>query len=279
MFRNAFITGMNGRGNIKTGLISTTKQSGSRLRDASYLEAYNSGGIDAVTGAQALDQPIMSVNSAIPLSLGLEYNTAQTKGNILGRGWSHTFDSYIEKISDTQIRVFWRPQQFTLYERREDGVYVAGDWQTNKDKLYVEADDSYRLERSDMQVHYYNAKGKLTKLVNKMGQALVLAYNDQDLLETITEPISGENIHLAYDNQKLSKVTDDHGRSVKLSYNQSGLLESVTDVLGQATTYHYNKKKLLEEAINAEGNSFVKLGYNAKGKVISQTFPYFFIDT
>ena len=279
MLRNAFITGMNGRVNIKTGLISTTKQSGSRLRDASYLEAYNSGGIDAVTGAQALDQPIMSVNSAIPLSLGLEYNTAQTKGNILGRGWSHTFDSYIEKISDTQIRVFWRPQQFTLYELREDGVYVAGDWQTNKDKLYVEADDSYRLERSDMQVHYYNAKGKLTKLVNKMGQALVLAYNDQDLLETITEPISGENIHLAYDNQKLSKVTDDHGRSVKLSYNQSGLLESVTDVLGQATTYHYNKKKLLEEAINAEGNSFVKLGYNAKGKVISQTFPKGYTET
>ena len=279
MLRNAFITGMNGRVNIKTGLISTTKQSGSRLRDASYLEAYNSGNVDAVTGAQVLNKSIMSVNSAIPLSLGLEYNTAQNKGNILGRGWSHTFDSYIEKISDTQIRVYWRPQQFTLYERKEDGVYLAEDWQTNKDKLYIEADGSYRLERSDMQVHYYNAKGKLTQMMNKTGQSLVLSYDDQDLLETITEPISGENIHLAYDNQKLIKVTDDHGRSVQLAYNQLGLLESVTDVLGGTTTYHYNKKKLLEEAINAEGNCFVKLGYNAKGKVISQTYPKGYTET
>lgn len=135
-----------------------------------------------------------------------------------------------------------------MYERKEDGVYLAGDWQTNKDKLYIEADGSYRLERSDMQVHYYNAKGKLSKMVNKTGQSLLLSYDDQDLLETITEPISGENIHLAYDNQKLIKVTDDHGRSVQLAYNQLGLLESVTDVLGGTTTYHYNKKKLLEEA-------------------------------
>ena len=117
------------------------------------------------------------------------------------------------------------------------------------------------------------------KMVNKAGQAIELSYED-DRLKEIVEPISGERMHFDYDEKhRLNAVYDDHNREASLAYNKAGLLERVTAVLGNVTSYTYNDKRLLTEAVNAEGNTFVKLQYNNKGKVVAQTFPEGYTET
>ena len=273
LLKKLFVTGLNTTINKKVTLLPV-KQSNSRLRDASCQEAVTDEGIDIVTGAQLLNQTLLAVNGSNSLNFGIEYNSKQTKKSALGQGWSHTFDSYVQKKSATEVIIYWRPGQGTIYTYDEtEKAYLADDWQTTRDKLTINKEGDYVLERSDFQVHTYNKQGRLVEMKNKIGQVLSLDYNEDGQVCLITDQSIGESIILDYSNKKLTTVSDTKGRHVSLRYNNEGLLEAITNAIGNTTTFTYNNKGLIESGINAEGYTFVKIGYDKSKRVISQTYP------
>ena len=116
-----------------------------------------------------------------------------------------------------------------------------------------------------------NGKGHLLKETDRNGNAITLAYNSANRLETATDS-AGRKLTFKYTTGgQVESITDPMGRTVRYAY-ESGNLVSVT-LPGQETArwrFEYTPSHLMTKLTDGRGHA-TKTEYNTMNLVVSQT--------
>jgi RHS repeat-associated protein len=86
----------------------------------------------------------------------------------------------------------------------------------------------------------------------------------------IVDPI-GRALNLAYDNfDRITSITDPIGRAVSYTYNTQGTLDTVTDAAGGITHYAYDAQNRITSITDPRGIIYLQNIYDGNGKVAKQ---------
>jgi RHS repeat-associated protein len=160
----------------------------------------------------------------------------------LGIGWRSNYDAYLDLTQLAGGQIIFRdeyglPVYFT-------GV-VAGSSQYDNDSgdtLTENSDGSFTLTTWHGTTYDFDASGRLTALVDRIGNKQTLTRNSNGSIASVTDPL-GRKISFAYDTSKriVSVTSTPSGVSLAFAYDTcgSGNLCSATESDGQKWTYTY----------------------------------------
>lgn len=171
----------------------------------------------------------------------------------LGRGWTHTYNSYITRKdnvigSDDLYYIKWADGSIQIYNQDEDeyitkGVYDEFNEFDNGDNIEITTKNQthYYFERLDNseQVFY------LYKIEDKNGNEVNIEYetsqvnNDYKRIEWVEAP-SGKKLNFYYhpNTDFISHITDPINRQISFLYNEERL-KYFYDAKNQETKYYY----------------------------------------
>ena len=227
--------------------------------------------IDTSTGAHVIERTLLNINGVMPLTFRLSYNSLLLEESVVGKGWGHNYQTYLEKTSDNAVTIYWTKNRYNYFYSTGNGQYTSVEIPTRFDVLLKNADGSFTLSRQNQSILLFNSEGQLIEQRNRKGQTIQYRYDSQNRLSKVTEPISGKFLNLVYNATGLVEtVTDPLNRQVKLAYDDQQNLTYLTDAAGHITTYTYNTKGQVLTAKDAEGVVIFQNTYDDKGRVISQ---------
>ena len=246
--------------------------------------------VDLTSGAFLYDLAGMPVNGATELSLGMHYNSMVTdiKGQC-GYGWSHDYEQHIEDRGSV-IHLYLSPYAaipFISEEAAEHVVYgkvEEGKLVIDKDAVYSgrfypaseafdgwyinKTNDGYEVFSKDNFNYQFDAEGRLTAIRSLDNKSVQISYGDNKT--TITDTISGEQLHLHYNEEgMLVQISDNHGRSNQLTYSGEDLI-SFTEADGKVTRFHYDGCHRILTVTDANNIVSVENEYDDKDRVIRQ---------
>jgi RHS repeat-associated protein len=182
-----------------------------------------------------------------PNGLGLifhaTYNSQSDISGSLGFGWSHTYsmilDPAYEKASQTYLKIVDQTGRGVYFKEETTGGY-KGEF---NERSQVKAESGefvwYRLDGSK---YGFSATGRLLWIDDEKDNRLVLGYDAQDRLQTVTDTSSG--------------------RALTLNYTASSLLETISGPVTQGVpsgiwvTYGYDANQNLISVTYADGSGF-----------------------
>lgn len=124
--------------------------------------------------------------------------------------------------------------------------------------------------RVTTQSRAFDALNRLASRVGSAGQTTTYAYDDDDNLVAVTDPL-GHRITRAYDAlNRLSALTSARGGVAQFAYDANDNLVAVTDPLGHATNYGYDGLGDLRAVQSPDRGDTVQVVDDA-GNVISRT--------
>ena len=226
--------------------------------------------IDLYTGAHTINVDLLTLFGGQNLSVSAKYDSSKLVNGSLGVGWYHTFDKYL-LFSGTEVFAFDSPSTYCRYsDADQDGVFTCSTLSKNGYTLEFTSDSDYGyiLNCNGERTEYYNDDGYLTKIVDRNGFEITLAYTDS--LITVTDTVTGKHIYLEKANGKIIRVYDDADREVILTYANDYLVE-IKDVNGNNLTYSYNDAGLIASGTDRDIVSYFENTYDSQGRVISQT--------
>jgi RHS repeat-associated protein len=228
--------------------------------------------IDTATGAQTLKRTLLTVQGVLPISFTLKYHSLLFKEGPVGRSWSiDHFETHLEELPNGGVIVHWSANRFNPFTKNENGQYSSSDLATLFDKLVKNDDGSFTLSRKNKTIYEFDNTGLLVALSNPKGQTLTFKHDNTGKLTQVTEPVSGVFLKYAYNNKDLLEtVTDSLNRQVRLGYDNDYNLTSITDAAGKTTTYSYNSLGQTLTATNADGVLLFRNTYDAEGRIIAQ---------
>jgi RHS repeat-associated protein len=247
-----------------------------------------------------------------PLRFERSYNSAPITGSVvyslpLGYGWTHNYNVRLTFPQDPGgepgLVILTGPRGSRMrFTDEGSGTYTAfpGIWSTLESGL-VSSSVVYTVTAANQEQFIFNDAGQLTRHRDPQGNLREFDYTG-DLLTTIEDPITELALTLAYDgNDLLESVTDHEGRVVEYAYEDGDLVE-VTDVREEAWTYHYAyidaitpthrlieiedpTARILEavtydsagratEVVNGLGHSLVEINYAPDGNPLERLITY-----
>jgi RHS repeat-associated protein len=116
---------------------------------------------------------------------------------------------------------------------------------------------------------YVFGVGRLLEVRDPHGNRLTITRSGEDITE-ITSP-HGRWVKFSYDgSHRITEITDNGGRHFKYTYT-SGRLTKVEAPGGRTTKYEYDGSGRMNAVVNARGNKYVQVSYDANGRVEKQT--------
>ncbi len=116
---------------------------------------------------------------------------------------------------------------------------------------------------------YVFGVGRLLEVRDSHGNKLVITRSGEDMTQ-ITSP-HGRWVKFTYDgSHRITELTDNGGRHVKYTYT-SGRLTKVEGLGGRTTEYEYDGSGRMKAIVNARGNKYLQVAYDANGRVEKQT--------
>ena len=251
--------------------------------------------VDTNTGAHVIDQEVLKVTGTAPLSFDLDYNSLLLGEGSMGKGWSHNYETRLEKKPDGTLWVYWSPSNFTRFFRKDaldgytygtrndEGIVRVGSRAENAGQEYLprtqgmegyvlrkNEDGSYTLQFGNKNKYVFDSAGKLVRLEDRNGKYIEVSRPDDSRL-VITEPISGQSLTLGYNGQGLiESVIDKTGRKATFAYNANKCLTEIVDAAGKTTTYTYDSDGRVLTGIDGDGITYFTNTYDAKGRVATQ---------
>jgi RHS repeat-associated protein len=180
---------------------------------------------------------------SLDLFFAATYNSRSNSSGVLGFGWSHTyseiFDPAYEIAGKTYLKIVDQTGRASYFTQETPGVY-KGEF-NERSQVKAEAGEYvwYRLNGSR---HGFSAAGQLLWIDDEKDNRLVLGYEAQERLQTVTDISSS--------------------RVFTFNYTAGGLLESisgpVTDGVpsGVWMTYGYDANQNLISVTYADGSGF-----------------------
>ena len=119
----------------------------------------------------------------------------------------------------------------------------------------------------------YDAAGRLDLYTNGLGQQTAFGYNARDQLTTVTDANSGVTTFGYDSNIRLESVTDPLNQTIeRYAYTNASRLEARTDAFSRNTTYTYNNRGWLTEALDRKGQR-ITIDRDAVGRITGITRP------
>jgi RHS repeat-associated protein len=156
-----------------------------------------------------------------------------------GRGWTHTFNAFLEEFTDGLI-AFFGPNGFNRwFVSNGDGTYTAspGDYGV----LIRNNDGNFQLRGKGGLIYGFRSDLRLDYIQDPNGNRASCIYNGNNQLIEISHS-NGLSIHLEYNaHGRISKLIDHAGRETVYEYSPDGVhLLKVTNPAGYATSYTYS---------------------------------------
>ena len=220
--------------------------------------------ININTGNFAAQRTDMQIYGATPLALTRTYNALDTRISTLGRGWRHSFATWLEKKE--------KGFEVTLWDGRVE-VFLpgpSGQFWSGDSSIRTMPHGFYEMETADGDIYTFDGTGRCMAKGDANGNQTAFQYKN-DLLMSVRN-ISG-NFTFAYDDEgRLISVADSAGRTVGYSYDPHSLLSSVDDVLGIRTIYQYDRSNRIITISDSNGDPGIINTYDKKGRAKKQYY-------
>ena len=199
---------------------------------------------------------------------------------ILGRSWTHNFNSFILKYYNGDLFFIDTDGQQYLFKYQAGGTYKPPDAtdfliQKNGSELIVAKDSEKR--RYYYEFDEVETTAKLTKITGKNSETISLTYNPDGLLQTITDTL-GRNIDITYNEQnKIKRISYSSDFAIDYQYDKDDNLIAVTgnmiDCHYEYTKDTYKRMEYKQENKSARGYEWVRYYYNNEGRVVKMQAP------
>ena len=242
--------------------------------------------VDLATGAFTDSIPVISVTGASELSFSIDYNSmlAGMQGEN-GNGFYHNLETRlvdggnsVAVYMTSGIKACFIPEQAmsgtyygTVYDNQiylaetieeQEVHYTSISSGMEQYSLTKYTDGTYALITPAGDTYLYDANGRNILITDDNGREIEIQYDTENRIKTITEPVSGQHLYIHYGkNGMIEKVTDDSGRSATFAYTD-GNLTAYTNVLGETTTFTYDKSNRILTETDCEGITYVTNTYD-----------------
>ncbi|HAM39432.1 MAG TPA: hypothetical protein DCP53_08590, partial [Elusimicrobia bacterium] len=182
----------------------------------------------------------------ISLQFSRTNNSFSEKESPLGYGWTHSYNIYLDFLSNEKIIYNMGDGGQVLYTKQPDGTYrpPVGNYSI----LYTNTDGTFTIREKTGIKFNFNNLGKIITIIDR----------------------NNNTISFTYTNSKLTKIIDTVGRAVNISYNSDSHISQMIDTAGRTTTYDYDQNNNLIQ-VNGPGGYIGKYTYNDKHLLVERT--------
>ncbi len=125
----------------------------------------------------------------------------------------------------------------------------------------------YCINYNHEKLEYYNAEGRLAKIVDRRGFETLISYADDKL--PVTDTVTGKSVYLEKNQDgKIIRVSDGI-REAALEY-LNGYLIKITDVNGNSLKYSYDASGRIVKGVDSNNVCYFEDTYDTDGRVIKQ---------
>lgn len=222
--------------------------------------------VSSVEGYEESFEDLSAASKDIELTFGRYYNSEETDGNMLGGGWTASFEGCVS-LSDgsATVRIYGRAPLTFKYEN--------GKYSSSSSRARLENSSSGFVFTDESGIKYtFGTAGFLVKITDKNGNNTEIGLNSAGKIQKVTDSVGREYLYAYNESGRLSSVTDCMQRTVGYTYNEDGRLSSVIGVLGTVTqSYLYNADGRLVRVSDAFGNRITGIDYDESRNVASVT--------
>jgi YD repeat-containing protein len=129
---------------------------------------------------------------------------------------------------------------------------------------------TYVVTATNQMVYTFNASGLVTQTVSPAGHVVTYTYYPTGPLQSVQS--YGRSLAFAYDSQnRLTRVADPINRATQFGYDANSDLSVVTDTRGLVWTYQYSgTTHLLTNVIDPDGKTVERTEFDAQGRATRQ---------
>ncbi len=222
--------------------------------------------VNAATGNFILEKSDLIIDGFNPLEFKRFYNAMDNWEGDLGRNWHHNYEIKLKRVSESIVEVTFEDGHVEYFIFREDGWYSTEP--EKKNKLSINKNKEYILQRGNKVVLYFSEEGILSCLKNESKSLTKIYYNDLGKIDKIDN--SCGVLYFQYIDNQITKVTDNTGRCLEYGYSDLNL-SSVKSIDGYTYRYEYDDKHRLTRITNPLNNVTVTNIYDENGRTIEQT--------
>nr|WP_225956462.1 RHS repeat-associated core domain-containing protein [Amycolatopsis lexingtonensis] len=178
------------------------------------------------------------------LSVARTYNSADPRRNgLFGAGWTSRFDMRLVPDDDGSgnVVVTYADGQSVRYGRNPDGTYATASGRT---AVLAPVSGGWTLDDRSGTVYAFSSSGRLTRITDNAGRALVLTYNNTDgmlakaQVSTSQTNTAGRALRFTWTGAHVTTVTTDLNTTWKYTYT-GDVLTSVCAPDNSCTRYTY----------------------------------------
>ena len=222
--------------------------------------------IDLASGAQLISHSYLTQNSAIGLSINLEYNSLMSNEGLLGKGWTFNYETKLDVSNSEKITLIWSANRKNEFIRKSENEYFYNDGFGNE-YILQKSDCEYVLKTPKKITYQFDLDGKLVRQTDKYGNYLEFEYSDGKLVK-IADSMTGKYIAILYSDGMISRFEGADGTSIEVKYTD-GIITEITDELNNVREYTYNgKNQVLTGRLN--GTLVFENTYDKYGRIITQ---------
>ncbi len=252
---------------ILPGTVQQAKKFGVDRTGATSSDPVNTG-----TGNFYLSETDVAISGpGINFEFGRVYNTQDSYCGPFGPGWTHSYNVFVAPDPCSEMMLLkWGDGQghYYLPDFNDANSYHPAIGAVY-DKLKKNPDNTWTVTQKDLTQYQFDTNGKLNSIIDKNGNTITLAYDENGLDQIIDT--AGRIIDIVCDsNGLIQSVTDPNNRQNSYGYT-GGKLTSVTDPRGNTTYYTYDvNHEILKTITNNRGIVDVNNIFDSNDRVIQQ---------
>ena len=213
---------------------------------------------DLISGGLTHSQTLFTVPNGKPVSdFVLYYNSADGYPSLMGTGWRHSYDIYIQQNIDGSYSYFdGKGLETVLYKNGASYTPVNYAYPV----LLKNSGSSFTLTQKDGTMLNFDQTGRCTGIQDRNTNTLILGYGA---------------------NGSLSSITDSYGRVISLQYDTYNRISTITDLNGNTHNFTYGGNFLVAVTTNTADNHVRKWAYtyDTNGNMLTKTDPAGFVVT
>lgn len=223
--------------------------------------------VNLSTGNFIYEYEDLAISGEIPLSFHRYYNSKDARCSVLGKGFRHNYEIYLNVKDDGEVDIVMEEGQHKVFTL-ENGIYFGKNTATD----YLTVCDQQFYLHTGIDTYVFDKERKLVRIENRNTIGISLIYNEAKLL---IKAVNDYGDYLKYEynkeSQLLTKVIDHTGRTVIITYDQ-GRIKKVESATGKNISYEYASNGRIKDVVNSQKICTVENVYDKQFRVIRQRF-------
>jgi RHS repeat-associated protein len=233
--------------------------------------AFNGDPVNMATGNFNHEQVDLKVpGRGMNFEFSRNYNSLDTRSGPLGIGWRHSFNIYLDNITESTATMNYSDGKSIEYEKDPASGTFRAQYPGFYEILVKNGDGSWSLQKPNQRTYRFSASGKLASIADPNQNQMSLSYDSSGNLSSVVDTV-GRTFNFSYSGNLLTSLIDPAGRTVQFSYDTNSNLSSFRNARGDLNSYQYDGNRRLTRIVDGRANTFLTNTYDGEGKVVSQT--------